>query len=1216
MPVLDTRDAEAFFTELEQRLPAFTPEIATSATGSTTALLRVLGRYLATIVQRLDEAPEKNFLAFLEMLGISLIPPQPARAPLVFTPLPLAPDGSIPAGTRAGSSLPGASKPLVFETESTVAMCAAKLVNAVSLWPDRDGWVDHSADLAGGRAFVLFDVVQPVEHEIFLAHDTLLAFMGKTTVEIAMNFAPAGSSSLAVSWQHWDGQVWRPFADFAAGNSDASVDGTAGLTRNGIVTLNAVCGDSLPTAVCNLRSHWIRGELQQPMPPNPAQVIALADRIQLRTTTDRSLIPGPGGTFASAVSIDDALADTTPLDLTKTFFPFGKSPNQDSVFYLVCEEAFAKANAQVTIAFQHVSTPEQDADALGAQYGVDVDSARNLLISAEQDAGNAIVQSASGIVGLAGGSNPVTAVAIAAIDTLGQAISQFNDPAKIKDLTDPADAVKVLVGALPVGVIYLPGPPPDTIVDVPSTDSAMQTGATQSLDAIDQARAVLDALGQLTPTTAAAGGGSPPPALPPPRLVWEYWNGSQWQVVLGPVDDDAVNLLATGSFQIAVPQDLSPFVLDGQPRRAIRARLASGSYNELQIVTWYDTQAGKTNYYALILPRPPALQNLCLGYTWRSRWAAPERCLTRNDFAFEDHSSDAARPGTPFAPFHPVADTLPALYLGFDKPLPNDLVSLFFDIAEIDGDGQPLAWEGWNGHRWQLLDVSDGTGALARPGMVSFLAPVVDARPTATVVSASGVTIETGGPLEAARFVPGSGVVVTSGKTTELGVIAAIAGATLTLDTPLAGSYSNATVQLAALARFGDSRDWVRARLRKDGAPQSSTVTGIDLNAAWARQLQTITNEVLGSALGRPNQTLFFSQFPVLPGERVEIRELDGARANVEHPILHDELLGLGFTSEDIRTVHDPRTGTVTEVWVRWRERDTLYFSGPDDRDYAIERTRGRLIFGSGLQGMVPPPGNNNIVATLYRAGGGAIGNVPSGSITQMMSGAPAQGVSNPRGAEGGADGESVVGVEWRGPQVTRHRWRAISAADYEALAREAAPEIALARALPATAENLRPAPGCVTVIVVPQSSDAQPQPSFELREQIAAYLAARAPASVEALHIAVIGPTYLPVGVSASVAPLEVDQAGAVKAAVLAALAQFFNPLRGGRDGHGWPFGRSVYASDVAFVIESVSGVDYARDLELLLDQIPQGDMVTVPSDRIVVAGDMQITIEGVPTL
>jgi predicted phage baseplate assembly protein len=225
-----------------------------------------------------------------------------------------------------------------------------------------------------------------------------------------------------------------------------------------------------------------------------------------------------------------------------------------------------------------------------------------------------------------------------------------------------------------------------------------------------------------------------------------------------------------------------------------------------------------------------------------------------------------------------------------------------------------------------------------------------------------------------------------------------------------------------------------------------------------------------------------------------------------------------------------------------------------------------------------------------------------------MLSGAFAESVSNPRGASGGADGESIDGVAERGPHALRHRWRALAARDYEAMAREASPGVAAVRVLPATAPNRRPAPGWVTVIIVPQSHDARPQPSLELRALVHDYLAARAPATLVAGRIAVIGPTYRPVGVAALIAPRVVGDAGLVADAARAALATFLHPLTGGPQGHGWEFGRDVFQSDVAAILESLPGVDYVAQLDLLLDDAPAGARVPIPTDQIVVAGSMRI--------
>jgi hypothetical protein len=58
----------------------------------------------------------------------------------------------------------------------------------------------------------------------------------------------------------------------------------------------------------------------------------------------------------------------------------------------------------------------------------------------------------------------------------------------------------------------------------------------------------------------------------------------------------------------------------------------------------------------------------------------------------------------------------------------------------------------------------------------------------------------------------------------------------------------------------------------------------------------------------------------------------------------------------------------------------------------------------------------------------------------------------------------------------------------------------------------------------------------------------------------------------------------------VLKAVADWLDPLRGGPDERGWPFGRDVHLSDLYGVMEKVPGVDFVAELRLL-SPCPPGD-------------------------
>jgi uncharacterized phage protein gp47/JayE len=522
-----------------------------------------------------------------------------------------------------------------------------------------------------------------------------------------------------------------------------------------------------------------------------------------------------------------------------------------------------------------------------------------------------------------------------------------------------------------------------------------------------------------------------------------------------------------------------------------------------------------------------------------------------------------------------------------------------------------VKWECFDGTAWADLPVQDETTGLVLPGIVSAVWPGVPAPPSATVTQATGPQAVVTDPRQAARFRPGQQLYISQNGAGELVTLGSVAHVNLNFTAPLSRDYSNATIQVAIMPRFGTPRSWIRVRLQQPAEPPHPRTGGIFPNAVWASQLQTNQNETLGGSSGEPSQSFFFRQTPVLDDEVVQVRELDGARAAVELPMLRDDLTAQGMSESDLRIVTDSRTGQISEVWVTWRVKENLLFSGPDDRDMTLERTTGRLILGDGVNGRIPPAASDNLLAVEYRSGGGLIGNVPKGSINQLLSGVTAQSVTNPRMAEAGADGETIAQVLQRGPFVPRHRYQGVARLDYESMAQQASPGVAVARAYPTMHPNGRPAPGWVTLIIVPQSTDPLPQPTFGLRQLVHDFIAARAPAVLEGL--AVIGPTYLLVGVNVDVAPRDPSQAGPVGAAVRAALTAFLHPLTGGPDGQGWPFGRSVYLSDVASLVESIDGVDYASSLDLLIQNTPIGEVAVVPDNRMVAAGTVRVTLGGV---
>jgi len=178
--------------------------------------------------------------------------------------------------------------------------------------------------------------------------------------------------------------------------------------------------------------------------------------------------------------------------------------------------------------------------------------------------------------------------------------------------------------------------------------------------------------------------------------------------------------------------------------------------------------------------------------------------------------------------------------------------------------------------------------------------------------------------------------------------------------------------------------------------------------------------------------------------------------------------------------------------------------------------------------------------------------------------------------AGGGADQESLDGVKARGPLVLKHRGRAVAFEDFEWLAQEASIQVARVRCF--GARDLTTA-GSVTLLLVPWSNDPKPFPSPSLVRTVKDYLDARRTPTAD---LAILGPAYVDVSVTAEVVPTSFEDADLVRRRVVVNLDAFLHPLTGGPARAGWEFGRDVFLSEIAAIVEATEGVDHVRRVSL----------------------------------
>lgn len=195
---------------------------------------------------------------------------------------------------------------------------------------------------------------------------------------------------------------------------------------------------------------------------------------------------------------------------------------------------------------------------------------------------------------------------------------------------------------------------------------------------------------------------------------------------------------------------------------------------------------------------------------------------------------------------------------------------------------------------------------------------------------------------------------------------------------------------------------------------------------------------------------------PFTPGLRTPVTVYGNPVRATRGESVFDEVLGSGDASQsfqsfalgnkpltyinDLAAPNGRRSTLEARVnGIKWREASSFFGVGPDDEVYIVRQNdegESVVTFGDGVTGARLPTGVDNITAT-YRFGAGAA-KPPAGAISQLAR--PVEGlrrVVNPVAAGGGADADQPKDIRKNAPNSALILGRAVSIADFEALARE-----------------------------------------------------------------------------------------------------------------------------------------------------------------------------------
>lgn len=554
----------------------------------------------------------------------------------------------------------------------------------------------------------------------------------------------------------------------------------------------------------------------------------------------------------------------------------------------------------------------------------------------------------------------------------------------------------------------------------------------------------------------------------------------------------------------------------------------------------------------------PWLENVRFTYDDLEHERLPERCISRNNAEVFDVSRNLEGGGNVFRPFRKLEGHRPALYMAFDRAMERGPISLYFSLQQQKVSAQEAPHI-----EWEYLQAGRQTP---------------EWRPLK-------VRDETSGLLQ-------SGVI-----------------------------QFYAPVDMGEARLFGAQGFWLRA-LNRDGAFDLSDDTlprpkalGIWPNTVPALQQESLEGEVPQKV--RPEHlyeegTLeaALSRQPVL-SEEVWVDETEQLR--------EEDVARLEQTGIPVQQLRDSN-GQLMKCWVKYERVDQLLSSGPSDRYYVIDRTSGKLRFGDGVQGKPLTNQDTERVKVSYKTGGGTRGNLDRMTIQGLQSSiAFIQGVTNYEPASGGCDAETVEQAAKRGPQRIKHRNRAVTAEDFEWLAREAYPNISRVKCLPNYNARLEKEAGCMLLVVLAKGGGDSALAFSEVKKQIEAHLLSRAAYTVAFPgSIQVIEPAYLEIGVQAVLAVSSMEQALQAETEAIERVRRFLDPFEGGFDGRGWDIGKTLHPSMFYALFKSIGSIHHVARLSLTVTKVEDGERTEIVPEKmgewlhgVIKSGQHQITVQ-----
>jgi len=258
VPNLDDRRFQDLVDEakrlVQQRCPEWTDH---NVSDPGVTLIETFAWMTDQLIYRLNRVPDRQYVKFLELIGVTLFPPTAARTDVTFWLTgPQADVVRIPAATQVATIRTESDEAIVFATGEDLPVIPARLVELGSMAKGKTAYRDMLPQVELGSDAYCFQEKPAVGDAMLIGlSEPVPSNAIRRRFKCEIEGVGVNPDRPPLVWEAWDGEDWI--------ECDRDSDTTGGLNRDGDVVIHVPRGHAAHT-IDKRHAAWIRARVVEP----------------------------------------------------------------------------------------------------------------------------------------------------------------------------------------------------------------------------------------------------------------------------------------------------------------------------------------------------------------------------------------------------------------------------------------------------------------------------------------------------------------------------------------------------------------------------------------------------------------------------------------------------------------------------------------------------------------------------------------------------------------------------------------------------------------------------------------------------------------------------------------------------------------------------------------------------------------------------------------